>query len=178
MNFLEIFYIKTLRYDLINKFSYNTIKKLPKIKKIVLNFGCKATEIKYISESLLALELITDQKGLITINKRPNMILKLRKGNPTGCKVTLNKFKMFNFFNVTLINVFPKIKNFNGFSLKQKIKKNTFSYKIHNTSVFTELEKHYFLFNNLPKLDITIITNSNSKKEFVFLLKSMKFPFR
>jgi large subunit ribosomal protein L5 len=178
MNFLEIFYIKTLKYDLINKFSYSTIKKLPKIKKIVLNFGCKTTEINYISKSLLALELITNQKGIVTINKRPNMLLKLRKGNPTGCKVTLNKFKMFNFFTMTLTNVFPKIKNFNGFTLEQTIKKNTFSYEIQNTSVFTELEKHYFLFNNLSKLDIAIIASSTNKKEFIFFLKSMKFPFK
>ncbi len=66
MNFLTYFCKKTLNYELLNKFNYKNTKKLPKIKKIVLNFGCKTTDIKHLAASLLALELITCQKGKLT----------------------------------------------------------------------------------------------------------------
>jgi large subunit ribosomal protein L5 len=178
MHFLEKFYCKTLKYELINKFIYNDTKNMPKLKKIILNFGCKTAEIKQLSSSLLAIELITNQKGTLNQTKHSNILFKIRKGNPTGCKVTLSRFKMFNFFSRTLTEVFPKLKNFTGFKMTRKIKKSVFSYELHDTFSFSELEGHYYLFNNLPKLDITVVTNSTTKKEFIFMLKSFQLPFK
>lgn len=178
MNFLEHFYLKTLKSDLNNKFLYKNTKELPKLKKIILNFGCKPNNLKQLSASLLALELITHQKSKITKTKYSNIFLKIRKGNPTGCKVTLRKNKLFNFLAKILIEIFPKEKNFNGFTLSKKIKKNVFSYNIHNTFSFGQLENHYYLFNNLPKLNITIIANTKTKKELLFIFSSLKLPFK
>ena len=39
MNCLEKYYNKFIKYDLILKFNYKNIKKIPKIKSIILNFG-------------------------------------------------------------------------------------------------------------------------------------------
>ena len=78
MHFLNYFYTKTLKFDLINKFYYTDLKKLPKLKKIVLNFSCKTIELKTIATHLLALELITGKKGTITLSKRPNLFLKIQ----------------------------------------------------------------------------------------------------
>lgn len=178
MYFLEHFYRKTVKYDLINKFFYNKTKNFPKIKKIVLNFGCKTTEIRDLSSSLLALELITNKKGSLTFTKQPNIFLKIRKGHPVGCKVTLKKKQMFNFLEKILIEIFPKIKNFNGFLVNKKLKKNAFSYELHNTFAFNELEEHYYLFNKLPNLKVTIITQSKTKEELIFILKSLQFPIK
>lgn len=177
MYFLKHFNNKTLSYDLINKFFCNNTKKLPKLKKIILNFGGKTTEIKHLSACLLALELITNQKGALTRAKHPNIRLKIRSGNPTGCKITLRRNSMLNFFFKTLIDIFPKIKSFKGIQISTKMKENTFSYEIDDTFSFPELEAHYYLFNNLPKLHVTIVTNCETKEEFIFLLKSLQFPF-
>ena len=84
---------------------------------------------------------------------------------------------MFNTFGRIVVEIFPKLKNFNGFTLNRKIKKNAFSYELHDTFSFYELESHYYYFNNLPKLDITVITNSKNKEELIFILKSFQFPF-
>ena len=94
MHFLDYFYTKTLKFDLINKFYYKELKNLPKLKKIVLNFNCRTTNLKTLATHLLALELITNQKSNLTISKRPNLLLKIRKGNPVGCKVILKKILM------------------------------------------------------------------------------------
>lgn len=177
MHFLKNFYLKTLKYDLINKFSYKNTKKLPEIKKIILNFGCKNNDIKSIASSLLALELITAQRSNITLTKHSNVLLKIRKGNPTGCKVTLRKKRLFGIFSKFLTEIFSKLKNFEGFSLPETMKKNSFSYEIRDTFNFEELEAHYYLFNSLSYLTISIVTNTNTKEELIFILKSLKFPF-
>jgi large subunit ribosomal protein L5 len=178
MHYLENFYNKTLKYELINKFIYKNTKKLPSLKKIILNFGCKNADIKQLASGLLAFELITNQQGKITKTKHSNILFKIRKGNPTGCKITLSKEHSFNFLFKMLVEILPKLKKFSGFSISKKIKKNVFSYELNDSFSFTELENHYYLFNSLPKLNITIITNSNTKKEMIFLLKSFKLPFK
>lgn len=179
MHFLEKFHYKTLKYELINKFNYNDTKNLPNIKTIVLNFGCKTADIKQLAASLLALELITQQKGHFTKTKYSKILFKIRKGNPTGCKVTLNKFNKFKFLELLTVEIFPKLKNFNGFNSKTH-KKNNFSCELNNTFSFTELEKNYYLFNNIPKLDISVVSLNTNKKneELLFLLKSYRLPFK
>ena len=161
-----------------NKFYYTKTKKLPKLKKIILNFGCKNNDIKSLTSSLLALELITHQKGNLTTTKYSNVLLKIRKGNTVGCKITLRKNKMFYYFEKMLIEIFPKLKNFEGFKSNKKMQKKAFSYELYDTFSFSELEENYHLFNNLPKLDITIVISNKTKLELLFLLTSLQFPIK
>jgi large subunit ribosomal protein L5 len=178
MHFLTYFYKKILNYELINKFTYKNSKKIPKLKKIILNFGCKTTDIKHLTASLLALELITYQKSKFTTTKYPNIVLKLRKGNPVGCKVELRNKKMYFFLENILMEVFPKIKNFDGLTSHKNFKKNTFSFKFNDNFVFKPIEEHYYLFNTLPKLDVTILTTSKKTIELNFIIKSLQFPIK
>jgi large subunit ribosomal protein L5 len=176
MNFLKYYYEKNLKHNLVNKFLYLNTKKIPKIKKIILNLGCKTNDIKSISAGLLALELITNQKSKITTSKLPILTLKIRQGNPIGCKITLRKNRMLFYISNMLIEVFPKLKNFEG--LDYKIKQNAFSYSLTDIFTFSILEEHYYLFNNLPKLNITIVTNTKTKQELFFILNSIQLPFK
>ena len=178
MHFLNYFYTKTLKFDLINKFYYTDLKKLPKLKKVTINFSCKTNELKPLATNLLALELITNQKGILTIAKRPNLFLKIRKGNPAGCKVTLKKNTMLTFYSKNLTEIFPKIKSFDGIIINQKIEKNTFSFLIKETLNFSELTEHYYLFNNLSNLNLSFATTVNTKEEMLFFLKSLQIPLK
>jgi large subunit ribosomal protein L5 len=172
MNFVKYFYDNILKYDLINKFNYNKTKNLPKLKKIILNFGCKNTKFKNLAASFLALELISYKKSSLTKTKKPNLFLKIRKGNPVGCKVVLRNKQMFDFLTITLNEIFSKEKNLVKINNKNLIKKNFFSFEIYNKFIFNELEKHYYLFNDLEKLDITVVFKV--KEEIFFLIKSFK----
>ena len=135
-------------------------------------------KIKTLATNLLALELITNQKGLLTISRRPNLVLKIRKGNPTGCKLTLKKNFMLTFLSKISNEIFPKIKNFNGIIINKKINKTGFSFIIKNTLNFSELTEQYYLFNNLPNLNLSLTLNVNSKEETLFLLKSIQLPLK
>ena len=178
MHFLNYFCTKTLKFDLINKFYYTNLKKLPNLKQIVLNFSCKTTELKTLATHLIALELITNQKGITTVSRRPNLLLKLRKGNPSGCKVTLRKTLMINFLSKSFNETFPKVKNFSGMMIHQKVEKNAFSFSVKDTLAFSELAEHYYLFNNLSNLSLSFLTQVNTREEMLFFLKSLQLPLK
>lgn len=178
MHFLNYFYTKTLKFDLINKFHYTDLKKLPKLKKVILNFSCKTTELKTLAIHLLALELITTQKGTLTVSKHPNLLLKIRKGNPTGCKLTLKKTSILSFLSKSLNEIFPKIKNFDGIAVHKKVEKTTLSFTIKDTLNFSEITENYSLFNNLIKLSLSFVTTVKEKEEMLFLLKSLQLPLK
>lgn len=176
MNILENYYKRVIRYDLINKFFYNHVEDIPQLKKIVLNFGCKSYEIKHLSASLLSLELITTQKGILTKSKRANIMLKIRKGNPVGCIVVLRKDKMYSFFLKLLIDVFPNLRDFKGLVPSKKLSITSFSFTLKDLIAFKELEKQFYLFSSLPPLNITFITNTRTRKELLYLLNAFKLP--
>ncbi len=175
MHFLECYYKKIIKRDLLNKFKYLDTNKLPELKKIILNFGNKNRTIQKIAITLLSLELITKHKSTITVSKNPNVLLKIQKGHPAGCKVILTKKVMYTFLGKLLIEILPKIKNFSG--LKIKIKNNTFSFELSNNDILLkELEEQYPLFSDLPNLSISVETNSKTEKELLFFIKSLKLP--
>lgn len=176
MNILENYYKKVIRYDLLNKFHYTNLDELPKLEKIILNFGCPNFELKNISSALLSLELITTKRGSLTKAKRSNILLKIRKGYPVGCIVILKKTKMYNFLLKLLVEVFPSLKVFKPLNTSKKLEKKSFSFTLIDLITFKELEKQFYLFINLPPLNITIITNSKTKKELLYLLNSFKLP--
>ena len=174
MHFLEYYYLNIIKYDLINRYKYKNIREIPKLKKIVLNFGCKTSELRKVSTSLLFLQLITTKKGTLTVSKHSNIVLKIRKGNPVGCKVFLVKTAMYKFLSKLLIDVLPRLKN--KIILKKGLYKNTLTYNFENIMIFQELEKNYLVFSLLKNLQVTFVTNAVSNEEFFFLLNSFKFP--
>lgn len=177
MLFLEYYNNTILKLELMNKFRYNKIEKIPKLKKIILNFGCKNSDFKQLTKNLIALELITGKKSYFTCSKKFNISLRIKKGNPVGCKVILRKNQMHLFLIKILFEIFPKLKNLHHIKLKSKTI-NGISYVITNVLVFSEYEKNYHLFNNLPKLQITFVANSQSQLELKYILNSLKIPIK
>lgn len=178
IHFFNYFYYKNLKFDLINKFQYSNLKKLPELKKIVLNSNCKTTELKTLAKSLLALGIVTNQHGRLTISRRPNMSLKIREGSPIGCKVILNKSSMLDFIFKISNEVFPKTKNFDGILIRKKVEKRACSFILKDVLNFTELSENYYLFNNLSHFNVSFITKVTCKKEMLFILKSLQIPLR
>ena len=176
MHFLDFFYKKTLKFDLINKFYYTDLKNLPKLKKIILNFSCKTTELKPLATNLLALELITNQKGNLIVAKRPNLLLKIKKGNPVGCKPSLKKTSFLDFIAKNSNEIFSKIKDSDKIKINSNSEEKTFSFTIKNVLNFSELTENYHLFNNLLQLNFSFVISSGTETELIFLLNSLRIP--
>ena len=98
MNFPQLYYKRIIRYDLLNNFLFINQKKISKIKKITLNFGYKKSNFKQLIAGLLALEFISFKRGKLTKSNQINIILKIKKGTPVGCKVVLRKNFMYLFY--------------------------------------------------------------------------------
>ena len=176
MNILENYYKKVIKYDLINKFSYTQLNEIPQLKKIILNFGCKDLELRSMASALLSLELITSQQGSLVRSKRSNVLLKVRKGNPVGCVVVLQKKEMYEFLFKLVSEIFPNLKDFKGLSLSKKLGTTSLSFTLKDLINFKELEKQFYLFIKLPPLNVVLLTNTNTKKELIYLLSSFKLP--
>ena len=177
MNTLEYYYKNVIKYDLINKFYYNNLKELPELKKIILSFGCRTSDIKLLAASIQALNLISQKynSSIITNSKHTNIFLKIKKGQPIGCKVILKKKNMYNFFLKLLTEIFPSLKDFKGIYLNKNKNIKNLSFTIKELITIKELETHFYLFSNVPPLNITLVTNTKTKKELLFLLNSFKF---
>lgn len=172
MHYLKYYEKKIIHYDLANKFNYKTTKSLPKLKKIILNFKTNT-----FAETLFAIEIIVKKKSNFIRSKKPNIFLKLQKGQPIGGKVILKKILMYDFLSSILLEIFPKI--YNNIKFKKTNNKNTFSIKLTNKNLnFLNIKEHYNLINLIPYLTITIITNSKTQKELMFLLKSFKINIK
>lgn len=176
MSILQQHYKKIIRRDLINKFSYTYLEEIPQLKKIILNFGCKNSDIRSIASAFLSLELVTTEKGSIARSKRANVLLKIRKGSPVGCMVVLRDEKMYHFLFKLLSEVLPNLKSFTGINVSKKLGKMGFSFTLKDLIHFKELEKQFYLFLNLPPLNVTLITTTKTKEELLYLLRSFKVP--
>lgn len=173
MFFFEKYNRKIVTYDLVNAFIYQDIKQLPRLDKITLNFGYPKSKLKNLLSGLLALEFIASKKAKITKSRHLNIFLKIKKGNPVGCKIILKKSIMYFFYLKLITSVFSKINRplYNG----QLNWGKSISFQLKTPLLFSELENQFQFFKDTPKLDITLTTNSKSQAEFLFLLKSIKF---
>jgi large subunit ribosomal protein L5 len=165
-------YSQIVKYDSINSFFFENQNQIPRLQTIILNFGYQKSNFKRLISGLLALEFLTSKKSKLTRSKSLNVLLKIKQGNPVGCKIVLKKKIMHQFHAKLMTSVFTKLKSSKNTLCKQGCK--SMSITIQNPLIFMELENHYEIFKDIPKLDITFITNAKSTKELFFLLKSIK----
>ena len=178
MHFLEEYYEKTVKYDLIYCFPIKNQKKIPRFKSIVLNFGCKSSDVSKLAAAALFMELISARSGVtLTGSKKANITVKIRKGDPVGCKMTLTGSDIYGFLEKFIYEVIPRVKNYNKKIRRSKAGVNSISYNFDDLLVFKELEDYYSLFTGkIPTLDLTIATNTKKKQEMKFLLRAFKIP--
>lgn len=178
MQFLENFYLKTLQYELVNKYCVKNTKEIPKFKKIILNFsyGGRLPSMRILATSMLALELASDQRGQLTKTGTAHISIKLKKGIPVGCKLTLQKNNNFEFLARIVQEALPSGKVFTPF--KPNRVKNAFSFKIPELSGFSELEHRYYFFTELGELNVTAVLDTKSEAEVEFILKSLQLPLK
>jgi len=169
MTFLNQYSNKIVKYDLINKFQYNNILDIPKLKYILLNFHLKKGDTKLLIPLISSLKLIVLQDSKIITSKVSNIVFKIRKGHPVGCKLTLRNVKLTKFLFKLLNKILPKSK----FNCINKCN-NMFSFTLDNSLIFNELEKNYQFFKSLPKLNISVKFDECSIPEFFYLIKSYK----
>lgn len=175
MRNLKKFYNKTIKFDLVNKFYYRNILVVPKITSIKFHINCRPANLNKLASSLLTLIFISKEKGILVTTKKPNLVLKIKKGNPTGCKADLINNELYFFLERLVIEIAPKLSNDINFTLPRQTKlKNTFSYNLKETTLFKEIKENYNMCLTKAKVNVNFIGSSNQINELFFLLQSFK----
>jgi len=163
---------------MMKRFGYKNPLMVPRLEKIVVSKGVgKAIEDKkFLDAASRDLALITGQKPLITKAKKSVSAFKVRKGMPTGCKVTLRGRAMYEFLDRLVSVVLPRIRDFRGLGVEAFDGHGNYNLGVSDQVVFPEVNIDEVEF--IQGLNIVICIRNSSDEESFELLSQMGMPFQ
>jgi len=176
----NIFYNQNL--FAITIFFYHNIFYKANIKNLTINFSLKEIDFnkKKALPFFLVLELLTKQKCIATLSTRNLITWKLRKGMLVGCKVTLRKQKLNDFFD-TLILTLPRMEKFKPWKKVLFLGKKTkpvLSISLVELIFFYPIELGLGMNANIKQIEFHFLFNTSIEEEKIFLLSSKKIPLQ
>ena len=170
-------YNKKIIDDLQKRFLMRNKHMVPKFIKVVLNMGLglDANDKKKLQNCIEDISLISGQRPIVTKFKKSISNFKTRKNTTAGVKVTLRRSKMYEFID-RLVNIaLPRIKDFQGLSVKGFDNFGNYSFGIKEHIIFPEI--NFDKVDRIRGMDITLVTNGKDKKSTFALLEAINFPF-
>lgn len=169
-------YIDTVRPALREKRKYRNVHEVPRLEKIVVNMGVSASlEKSAIDDAARDLSTITGRKAVINKSRKSVANFKLRKGYPIGCRVTLRRDVMYEFFDRLVSAALPRIRDFRGISSRSFDGRGSYSIGLADQTIFPEIDLDKI--KRHQGMDITIVTSAPTDAEAYDLLKLMGMPF-
>ncbi len=177
MSILRHYYYDVIIPDFIKQKIFKNVMDVPRLIKIVINIGFKASNInkKNLEDIVNEMSLISGQKPILIKAKKSIAGFKIRKDYNIGCKVTLRKHKMYNFLDKLLFVVLPRVRDFKGINSKSFDGYGNFSFGVKEQIVFPEI--NYDKVDTIRGMDISIVTNALTDNKGKLLFKAFKFPF-
>jgi large subunit ribosomal protein L5 len=159
-----------------DKNKYANIHQIPRMEKIVVNMGVSASlEKGAVEDAAKDLSLITGRKAAISKSRHSIANFKLRENQPIGCRVTLRKDAMYEFFDRLVATALPRIRDFRGLSPRKFDGRGNYTFGVGDQTIFPEIELDKI--KRQQGMDITIVTNARNDAAGLELLKAMGFPF-
>ena len=158
------------------KHNYTNIHQIPKMVKIVVNMGVSASSEKgALEDAAKDLSLITGRKPAISKSRHSIAQFKLRENMAIGCRVTLRKDEMYEFFDRLVATALPRIRDFRGLSPRKFDGRGNYTFGVNDQAIFPEIELEKV--KRMQGMDITIVTSAGENASALDLLKLMGFPF-
>ena len=158
------------------KHNYANVHQIPRLEKIVVNMGVSASlEKGAIDDAAKDLSQITGRKAAISRSRHDIANFKLREGQPIGCRVTLRKDAMYEFFDRLVATALPRIRDFRGLSPRKFDGRGNYTFGVSEQTIFPEIEMDKI--KRTQGMDITFVTNAVTNEGALELLKLMGFPF-
>src|ERR1700733_10538627 len=158
------------------KHNYTNVHQIPKLVKIVVNMGVPASlEKGAVEDAAKDLTMITGRKPAINKSRHAIANFKLRENQPIGCRVTLRKDEMYEFFDRLVATALPRIRDFRGLSPRKFDGRGNYTFGVADQTIFPEIELDKI--KRQQGMDITIVTTASSDAQALDLLKMMGFPF-
>ena len=172
------FYQTEVMPALQNHFNYGNVMQIPKLDKITLNIGVGEAlqNPKALEDAVEELTRIAGQRAIITHAKKSVSAFKVREGMAIGCKVTLRRQGMYEFYNRLVNIVLPQIRDFRGVSPDAFDGRGNYSLGLTEQLIFPEID--YDDVNDIRGLNVTVVTTAPTDEEGRELLKLLGMPFR
>lgn len=175
---LKQMYSEKIVPSLMTQFNYKNPLQAPRLEKIVINrgLGDASQNTNLIEPCLQELTAIAGQKGVVTRSKKAIAGFKLREKTPVGVTVTLRGNRMYGFLDRLVNLALPRIRDFQGISIKSFDGQGNYSFGLNEQLMFPELE--YDKVQQIRGMDISIVTTSKTDVEGFALLKAFGMPFK
>ncbi len=169
-------YMNEVRPALKEKRKYQNVHQIPKMEKIVINMGVSASlEKGAVDDATRDMTMITGRKPVINKARHSIANFKLREGQNIGCRVTLRREVMYEFFDRLVAAALPRIRDFRGLSPRSFDGRGNYTLGVSDQTIFPEIELDKI--KRTQGMDITIVTNAPTNDEALDLLKMMGMPF-
>jgi large subunit ribosomal protein L5 len=171
-------YEKEVIPALTKEFGFKNVMQVPRLEKIVVNMGVgeAVANAKLVDAAMSDLGLITGQKPRLNRARISVAAFKLRENMPIGCKVTLRRDHMYEFYD-RLVNLsLPRIRDFRGVPTRGFDGRGNYTLGVKEHIIFPEID--YDKIVQVFGMDITIVTSARTDEEALALLTHMKMPFR
>jgi len=174
---LKTEYDERAKSALMKTLGHKNPMQVPKLVKIVINRGIGSTKDnpKVIDSAMDDLTAISGQKPVLTKARRSIAQFKLREDQTIGCKVTLRRERMYEFFDRLVNFALPQLRDFQGISDKGFDGRGNFSIGLRDQTIFPEIT--YDQVASIAGMTITICTNARNNEEAKALLAELGMPF-
>ena len=178
MNRLEKIYKDQIVPKLVERFGYQNIMQVPRLSKITLNMGVgEAVGNKKVLENAVAdMAKIAGQRPIVTKARVSVASFKIRDGWPIGCKVTLRRDRMYEFFDRLVSISLPRVRDFRGVSGRAFDGRGNYNMGVKEQIIFPEID--FDQIDAIRGMDIAISTTARTDEEAKALLVAYGFPFR
>ena len=168
-------YVNEVAPALKEKHKYANVHQIPRMVKIVVNMGVSASlEKNAVEDAAKDLALITGRKPAISKSRHNIANFKLREGLPIGCRVTLRRDAMYEFFDRLIATALPRIRDFRGLSPRKFDGRGNYTFGIAEQTIFPEIDLDKI--KRTQGMDVTVVTSARNDAEALDLLKLMGFP--
>ena len=160
------------------KFGYKNAMQVPRFTKVCLNQGVgeAVNDKKLVDNAVEEMTIISGQKAQATFSKKSISNFKLREKMPIGAKVTMRSDKMYEFIDRLITVAIPRIRDFQGLSVKGFDGRGNFNMGITEQIIFPEIDIDKL--NKITGMDITFVTSTDSNEESLVLLRELGLPFQ
>jgi len=169
-------YVKDVVPALKERRRYTNPHQVPRLEKIVVNMGISASlEKSALDDAAKDLALNTGRKPATSKSRHSIANFKLREGQPIGCRVTLRRDAMYEFFDRLIATALPRIRDFRGLSPRSFDGRGNYTLGVGDQTIFPEIELDKI--KRQQGMDITLVTSARTDDEALELLKLLGMPF-
>ena len=160
------------------EFGYANVMAIPKVTKVVINFGLgeATSNAKIVDVAADELMRIAGQKPVVTRAKKSIAQFRVRQGMPIGTMVTLRGERMFDFLDRLISMSLPRVRDFRGIPTKGFDGRGNYTLGLKDQLLFPEID--YMRVDKPRGMNITVVTTAKTDEESRRLLQLLGFPFR